>query len=287
MHRSGYGDTTVRIGTPPLLGPALLGAVLAVLVAAPARATTETASSGAVSATLSYTKIDVFHWKDLRLQITRDGQPAFAGVPGTPQCKVPNCAPVGGIGEGHSLRVADLDGDGEPEVLVDLYSGGAHCCYWSELLRWTGSAYAKATRNWADFGYTLDQSPGGAAPLFVTGDARFAYEFASFADSRFPVRILSFRAGTWRDVTRAHPDALSSDAARLAKEYRGRRNGRYALGILAAWVADQYRLGRRAIADRFVAAELRAGRLKGLPPWPRGRAFVKDLHLRLKAWGYG
>jgi len=268
-----------------LLCVATLAGCLTLVAAAPAGATTETASSGTVAATFSYTKVDDFRWKDLRLTVDRAGQQAFAGVPHAPGCKAPYCAPGdGGTGSG-ALHVVDLDGDGEPEVLVDLYTGGAHCCTVTELLRWTGSAYATQTRDWADPGYTLDTT-GGGTPTFVTADPRFDYAFTAYAFSALPVRLLSFRAGMWHDVTRAHPESLRADARRWAREYHAHRNGHYALGLLAAWVADEYRLGRRHSADRFLAHELRAGRLKGVSLWPRRRAYVRVLHRRLRAWGY-
>jgi hypothetical protein len=31
--------------------------------------------------------------------------------------------------------VRDLDGDGEPEVLVDFYWGGVHCCFYTDVYR--------------------------------------------------------------------------------------------------------------------------------------------------------
>jgi hypothetical protein len=68
--------------------------------------------------------------------------------------------------------------------------------------------------------------------------------------------------------------------------YKQRRSGTLALGMLAAWTADQYRLGRKRAANRFLSAELRAGRLKGEAAWPRGQAFITLLKGRLKAWAY-
>jgi hypothetical protein len=283
-----------RMPSPPLLALRRAAAAAAValaaggalVAAAPASATTETASSGPVAAAFSYTKAGALQWKDLRVQVTRNGVQAFDGVPAAPDCKVPYCVPAGAGNGSRSLRVVDLDADGEPEILVDLYTGGAHCCSVTELLRWTGTGYAAQTRDWADAGYTLVDAPPGGVPAFISGDVRFAYAFASFADSRFPVQVLTFKGGTWHDVTRARPETLRAESARLAREYRRRRSGEYALGVLAAWVADQYRLGRRATADRFVAAELRAGRLRGAKAWPRGKAYVKLLRRSLRAWGY-
>jgi hypothetical protein len=263
------------------VGPALVALLGLVVAPAAAHATTETASLGATSATFTYEKTGDFTYTGMKLTVTRAGAVAFDGVATTPECEDPYCAPAGVV-SGSSLKVADLDGDGEPEVLVDLYTGGAHCCTVTEILRWNGTAYRTATRNFADFGYTLD------AGTFVTGDPRFAYAFASFADSAFPVRLLTFGAAGWRDVTRAHRATLTADAARWLKEYRKRRSGTVALGVLAAWVADEDRLGAtaRAKADRYLTAELRAGRLKAEQGWPHGKTYISMLRRRLKAWGY-
>jgi hypothetical protein len=86
--------------------------------------------------------------------------------------------------------------------------------------------------------------------------------------------------------TLAHEDAVSADAARWLKDYNKRRDGRRALGVLAAWVADQYMLDRASGADAFLAHELKAGRLKSLKPWPGGKAYITALKKDLKAWGY-
>lgn len=253
----------------------------ALVVAAPAAAETETASLGTVAATFSYEKVDDFQYSGMTVQITRSGAVAFNGVAQAEGCESPYCAPGKAVDD-RSLHVVDLEGDGEPEVIVDLYTGGAHCCVIADIFRWAGNAYVSVSRNFADFGYTLD---GGT---FVTGDARFGYAFASFADSAMPVRLLTFRAGTWSDVTRAHPETLRADAARWLKEYKKRRKGTRALGLLAAWVADEYRLGpsRRATANRFLTAELRAGRLRADQGWPHGKAYISTLKRRLRVWGY-
>lgn len=260
----------------------LAAAVLASALAAPgiASAETESASLGAVSAAFSYKKIGHFEYEGLTLTITRGGAVAFDGVAVPEQCPLPYCAPGGSVDE-RSLRVVDLDGDAEPEVVVDFYTGGAHCCLVAQVYRFDGMAgYVATARDFADFGYTL------ADGIFATGDARFAYAFASFADSAMPVRLLTFSHGAWKDVTRAHPETLRADAARWLKDYKKRRSGPRALGILAAWVADEYRLGRRASADAFLRAELRAGRLRGDRYWPRGKTYISALQRRLRAWGY-
>jgi hypothetical protein len=284
----------VTILSRPVAAVIAAAAVSVGLVAPAARAAsaapkTETASAGDVTATYTYRDAGGGKWADMRLTVTRGGVTAFDAVPevsGRFGCEAPYCAPAG-LGTRPSLRVLDVDGDGEPEVIVDLFTGGAHCCVVAEILRWTGAAYATAARNFADFGYTLDPPAAPGAPAtFVTGDARFAYAFASFADSAFPVRLLTYVGGSWHDVTRDHPESLRADAARWAKSYHRRRSGSRSLGVLAAWAADEYRLGHQAQVHRFLRNELRAGRLRGDRYWPRGKAYISVLERRLRAWGY-
>jgi hypothetical protein len=262
-----------------VLAPLVAALAAALPSAAAAAPTTETASAGAVSASFSYEKVDTFQYEGMTLTITRAGVVAFNAVAVPKSCAVPYCAP-GGMVDAKSLKVVDLDGDGEPEVIVDLYTGGAHCCLLAQVYRYDGKTYVPSTRDFADFGYTL------ADGIFTTGDPRFAYAFASFADSAFPVQLLTFSRGTWKDVTRAHPETLRADAARWKKEYNKRRSGKLSLGILAAYTADQYRLGKKRAADAFLRSELRAGRLKGDKYWPSGKTYISTLQRRLKAWGY-
>lgn len=269
-----------------LLVAIAVGATIAV-GAASASAATETASSGSVKATLSYKSAGQGRYTDLRVAVRRSGR-AFRVAPSVKDCRQPYCSPSRAVGQTRrSLKVTDLDGDGDPEVIVDLYTGGAHCCTIAYILRWTGSSYRPASRNFADFGYRLARPAAAGRPAtFVSGDARFAYEFASFADSAFPVQLWTFRAGRFSDVTRAHPESLRADAARWMSEYEHPGSDRSSLGVLAAWVADQYQLGQASTADAFVAGEQAAGKLTGDPQWPSAAAFVALLRRDLTAWGY-
>ena len=268
----------------------MLAVALSTIAVAPALAKTETAASGKVKATFSYKSAGQGKYTNLRLTVLRAGKGTFHLTPHAKGCSEPYCAPYGAINRRRSLQVRDLDGDGEPEVVVDLYSGGAHCCEIAYIARLNGSGYVAATRNFADVGSTLKAPARRGEPVtFVSGDARFAYTFASFADSAFPVQLWTFASGRFTDVTRRHPAAVTADAARWMTEYEARRDGTNALGVLAAWVADEYLLGQATAADAYLAAEQAAGRLKSEDEtaWPGGAGFVAELHKQLGAWGYG
>src|SRR5256885_990630 len=108
----------------------VLAAVAALAALAPAAAAdTQTATAGPVAATLSYDHApDSFEYTNLQLTITRDGAQVLSGNPSFGDCQSPYCAP-GGFTDRGSVFAKDLDGDGEPEVIVDLFTGGAHCCF--------------------------------------------------------------------------------------------------------------------------------------------------------------
>jgi hypothetical protein len=264
----------------------ILLAALALLIAAPAaHADQEVATAGAVQATFTYTKSEDFGFTGLSLAITRGGTQLYSAPARADNCEEPSCFPGGGS-EGDSVKAADLDADGEPEVVLDLYTGGAHCCLLSQIFRFTGATYEPVEQQWSHAGYALEDVDGDGTPEFKSADARFAYAYGSYAESAFPIQIFAYRQGKLSDVTRRFEAAIRADAAALLKSYRKRRNGRFSLGLAAAWTADQYLLGRKRAAHRFLAKEVKAGRLKGSPGVPRRGAFVRRLKQDLKRFGY-
>jgi len=246
----------------------------------------ETQSAGTVSATLSYeTSTDSI---TSTLTITRDGQVAFSGPIGERQCGSDGgrfCGPVGAIGDaaGKSLTVAGLDGSGEPQVVVKLYSGGAHCCTYSTIARWTGSSYVLSSRNWGDPGFRIADLGGDGRLEFLSADDRFAYAFASYAASGLPLEILRYDAGRFSDVTGQFPARVRKDAAMWWRDYRSIRGRADARGLIAAWAADRYRLGGRRSALRTRRRAAAGGDLGGRRS---ARRFVGTLDRRLRAWGY-
>jgi hypothetical protein len=221
------------------------------------------ASGGDVRATVSYVQARRWSWYS-RLAVVRDGRRVL-DVRVRPY-------PRETTNEPQSVAVRDLDGDGEPEILVDLWTGGAHCCLWTRIYSWNGETYTSVGTVWGDLDYRLEDLGDGGLDL-VTGDDRFAYAFSSFAASGFPLRILRYRAGRLADVTAAHRPLVARDAARQWGYYRAaRRRHDEVEGVLAAWAADESLLGKGTAALDW----LRAHRLE-----PKGLArFLRRLGYR-------
>jgi hypothetical protein len=236
---------------------------------------TLTRTSGNVTATVSWVEA-AFAAEDVQVEILRDGVAASSeslDVGDTPQ----------------ALRVRDLDGDSEPEVLVDLYTNGAHCCLYTRLYRYATPSYTALEHVWGNMSYRLVDLDGDGVPELRSADDRFAYAFTAYAGSAFPIQIWQLEAGDLADVTRTFPALVRADAARWWKIYLRERRGPGAdvRGVLAAWTADKRLLGEGADAFRRLAEARRAGDLAGPRPWPSGKRYVVALRRFLAQTGYG
>ena len=265
----------------------LIGLVALAVAAPAALAQTETASSGAVTATLSYDHVqNSFEYTNMALTITRDGTQVLAANPTFGDCDSPYCAPAG-FGNRNSVLVQDLDGDGEPEVIVDLYTGGAHCCYVSRFFRWDGAGYISADRNFGDPGYRIADLDGDGVQELIGADYRFGYAFTAFAFSLMPVRIYDLKAGRWDLVTTRFPDQIQADAKVAWKTFMKISRNQEPRGAIAAWTADQLMLGHRRYAVRTLNRLARQGRLPGDGFSPKSpRKFVRTLLKFLDKRGY-
>ena len=194
--------------------------------------------------------------------------------------------------------MADLDRDGEPEVSVSVFTGGAHCCYVEHVLRLGGAGYAMTRRNFADPGALVRDVDRDGSPELVSADARLASAVTRFmrlpyAASAPPVQIWRLRGGRLADATRRFRPQLRADARRwwgVYARFRGDPAGRPVLGVLGAWAADQYRLGHRARARRILRREHRRGHLRHVDWFTRdnlgGRRFIRKLDRTLRRRGY-
>ena len=229
-----------------------------------------------VTAKLSFERKSVEFTK-IRLAITRNTTTWRSGPLGTSYFSRPR------------VYVRDLDADGEVDVRVDTYTGGAHCCFQTRFYRWltVRKAYGKTFRNWADAGYRAKNLDGRGSVELLSSDARFGYVFTAFAGSPFPIQIWAFDAGRLRDVTPLFPGQVELDAQRLWRTYLEHRRTDDVRGVLAAWQADQYRLSRQDEGWLELERALKRGDLKGPNGvWPTGRRYLRELRAFLVKTGY-
>ena len=261
-------------------------ALAALVLSAPAAADTrrtETAVLGAVRAELTYVKRSDFGYRDTRLTIRRGGRVVFASR--VPSCRGCDVWPAY-QGRRKSVAVRHLDRDGEPEVVVEGYTGGAHCCLVLYAYRWNGRAYGARQLNGASAGYRWADLDGDGRVEWISADARFEARFTAYANSLSPIRIFTYRRGAFVVVTRSFPGAVRRDERDAWGVYRRNRGGRDVRGALAAWAADKYLLGEGDEVWPALEQASRSGEIRTDAGRPAGPAFIRDLRRALTELGY-
>jgi hypothetical protein len=282
----------MRARRPRRLAAAFAALAFAALPAAASAddAGSQTASAGAVQATLSWGKAEL-GVSNPRLVIVRGGATLFDASPvaGSDSCKDGYCSFLPSGKRKQALQVVDLNGDGEPEVLVDAYTGGAHCCAITELAAFNGTGYGIQELFWGDPGYELQDLNGDGRPELVSFDDAFAGAFSSFAASVFPPYVVDYDPsvqGALRDVTRQFPALIRKNQRSALRALRRARRQHYeTLGAVAAYVADLYLLGRGKEVRPYLHRARKRGDLRtfsGRAP----RRFERQLLAFLKKQGY-
>lgn len=160
-----------------------------------------------------------------------------------------------------ALHVRDLDADGEPEVVVDLFSGGAHCCWSTVVFVPKDGTYRARLAQWGNAGYTLEDLDGNGMPELVTTDDSFSSAFTSYAASYRPPQFLALVGQKLRDVTPNFPALIEADIVEidgLLDRYRGEQ-GAELDGLIAARMADLALLGREPEIGPYLDMARRRG----------------------------
>jgi hypothetical protein len=270
----------------------IVGVILGVLTLTPAAsATTETASSGDVTATFTFKGHQPPNYTDQRLTISQAGAVVYNEPVVSSVCHT-LCAPGFEGGSRSAVHVLDLEHNGRPDVVLDLYSGGAHCCFVEQIFSpdpATGM-YVENERNFGDPGMkVVDLQHNGQLEL-LTADDSFAYEFTDYAASGLPIRILTFSGRRFVNVTRHYPKLIARDAAGWMKAFNSMAKQHYpdSVGVVAAWAADEELLGHGKLVNRFLSRQVALGHLNsGLSPEePGGAKFVANLRRFMRRHGY-
>lgn len=294
-----YGPLNERTARAPKILRALL--VAAIAVASLLAATLEEAKSATVSsaktgvvvkradgvtATLSYVRkgggsASIVRYSQLRLTVRASGRTTLRRLL------------LKGKGAAAYLTrpqvtVREVTGDGVPDVIVDTFTGGAHCCSISTIVRSTPKSWGGAlVHEWADHGYQLKDAGGSTTPEFITDDPRFTGAYSAYAVSASPIRIYSMEGGQLKAVTTQFPDWIRKDVTQweqrwqdIGKEQDAEIVGQGGRAAVAAWVADLALLQEYDAAKAVLAAAQARGDFKDFP------GFGGQLGHDLKAWGY-
>lgn len=189
---------------------------------------------------------------NLRLKILRGGKIITDELILIPRRKSSNEGVLGeGSNEGQVLNlvVRDIDGDREPEVIVDLLSSaGDGNGFYSYIYRYEPlqNRYIALEQYWANIGYEVRDIEADGIPEFDSLDIRFASALdLPSGDTTLPKRIWNYRQGQMLDVTKQYPELVYEHTKQLWQLFQERRRQNQDVkAVLAAYIANKYTLGQ-------------------------------------------
>ena len=225
-------------------------------------------------------------YSGLRLSVVHLGKVVF-NMP-VKSALFPSGSPNGGGLKPSSVSFHDLNGDGTPELVLVLWTGGAHCCYLDQIFDFSHRPAHKTEIDFRDSGARVDdgQRPGRScrAPTTVSTTPS-----PTTPTRRHRSRSGSTGAGGLVDTTRSFPGLIGTDAAHWWSPVsgdqnvdEGQRRPRHPRRLGGGRVAARR---RRVGADQLlqIAAD---GDLDHGSGSPKGTAYVASLWKFLGAHGY-
>jgi len=106
----------------------------------------------------------------------------------------------------------DLNNDGVEEILLDLYSGGAHCCTYLCAARIEDDKFKiMDTIFWGNSFYKIEDVDNNGKKEIIGVNDMFAYTFTNYAQSEFQVLIYAFENNKFIEVTPKFPKIIEKD----------------------------------------------------------------------------
>jgi hypothetical protein len=155
-----------------------------------------------------------------------------------------------------SVSLKDLDNDKNAEVIVETYSGGAHCCTNNIVYLWqlNKQEFKQLETGEINGGGTFQDLNKDGKFEFTTIDNNFLYAFSSYAGSYPPSLILTIENGDFKNVTSQFPQYLKAIAWDMFKVIKENQNEGEINGVLAGYVAQKILLGQYEEGWKFMLA---------------------------------
>jgi hypothetical protein len=160
-----------------------------------------------------------------------------------------------------SIKADDLDSDGKKEILIETYTGGAHCCTSLYIARIQDKKFSYLdTIYWGSCTYTVEDLNKDGKKEIIGRNDMFAYFFTNFSMSRFPLQIYNLRKNKLKLVNKDFTSTIYKSINDLKEELKQYKTSGYECpksdtadvfntdagavqAILAAITADYFYIG--------------------------------------------
>ena len=119
------------------------------------------------------------------------------------------------------IKEYDLNNDGNKEILIEMYSGGAHCCTSLYLGKFINDKFMfMDTVFWGNSYYSVeDLNKDGKLEINGSSDM-FAYAFTNYAETKFPLLIYSFNGSKFVNVTSDYKEIINNQLEEFRQELK-------------------------------------------------------------------
>lgn len=168
----------------------------------------------------------------------------------------------------YSIGEFDFDGSGKKKILIEFYTGGAHCCTILNFGELKGNSFVFLDSLYlGNAGYEVKDIDKDGGLEIVSVNDMFAYAFTNYAQSRFPIAIYKFQNNKLHLVNQdyenevlAHIKELKSELSdyksfecpKDANEDTFNTDAGAVKAILAPILADYYSIGRTEEGYNFI-----------------------------------
>ena len=118
-----------------------------------------------------------------------------------------------------SIAAVDIKGNGEKSIMINTFTGGAHCCFILYIAEMNGGKLVFTdTISWGDSYYEAKDLDNDGKMELVGSYVGMAYEFTSFAGSQFPILIYGYKNGRVQVVNADFKKFVFEDIEEFKKE---------------------------------------------------------------------
>ena len=111
------------------------------------------------------------------------------------------------------LTGTDINGDGFPEAIIETYSGGAHCCFGTQVYSLRAQPKLLLQKPESNAGGQFEDIDDDGIQEFITYDDILAYQYCPYAGSPFVKSILAYNPVTelYEPASPLYPESYAND----------------------------------------------------------------------------
>lgn len=152
-----------------------------------------------------------------------------------------------------SINAYDLDDNGKKEIVIEYYSGGAHCCTSMNIYSLENDKFTVLdSMEWGNSFFDIKDLDGDGSYEIEGVNDMFAYAFTNFAQSCFPAAIYKFKNGKLYLANKEFKEKVLKDI----KEYKDQLKEYTKTGFECPSTADEETFNTDAGAVKAILAAI-------------------------------